>query len=583
MGVVICPPFGQESMCAHRSIRAFASMAAALGMPALRFDYQCTGDSADGDAASDQIDPWLRDVVAAANELRQRAGVQRVCLLGFRLGALLATLAARSAAADMLLLVTPVLSGRRYLRELRTMALAGAGAANASPQDKRNLAAGGLEAGGYLLSALTVARLSQIDAATLSEAPARQVLIIDRDDLPAASAWSETLGRCGVRTRYVALPGFVKMMMTPPQFASVPEAMLQTARQWLLDSAGDTRPVSGAQAPALLQELIISGTPGEPAVPLYESPVSFGPAGMLFGIVTAPSHEERSRRAVILVNSGADLHIGAGRMHVSMARRWARSGYVVLRMDLAGIGDSATRGGRADDEVFPPAAIEDLRAAVELLRGEYEVSEVTLAGLCSGAYHALQAAIAGVPVNRILMVNPNNLSWKEGMELGDVQLVDVVREVGRERPLSLQNLGRLLRGQIDVATVTLIYLRRARIAIEALVREAARSLHMRLPRDLGWQLQDLVARGVTVVFIFARGEPGLELLRIQGGSALERLGSRCRVHIIDSADHTFTLSAARARLEQLLSDELSPQPAAAAADISSQPHTAWRTSRGIPR
>ena len=292
--------------------------------------------------------------------------------------------------------------------------------------------------------------------------------------------------------------------------------------------------------------------------------MSFGPAGLLFGIVTAPSREERSRRAVILVNSGADLHIGAGRMHVSMARRWARSGYVVLRMDLAGIGDSATRGGRADDEVFPPAAIEDLRAAVELLRAEYEVSEVTLAGLCSGAYHALQAAIAGVPVNRILMVNPNNLSWKEGMELGDVQLVDVVREVGRERPLSLQNLGRLLRGQIDVATVTLIYLRRARIAIEALVREAARSLHMRLPRDLGWQLQDMVARGVTVVFIFARGEPGLELLRIQGGSALERLGSRCRVHIIDSADHTFTLSAARARLEQLLSDELSPQPAAAA-------------------
>lgn len=583
MGVVICQPFGQEAICAHRTVRAFASMVAMLGMPVLRFDYRCTGDSADGDATRDQIEPWVRDVVAASNELRRRMGVTRICLLGFRLGALLATLAAPGAAADTLLLIAPSLSGRRYLRELRTMALAGAGAANASQQDKRSLAPGALEAGGYLLSPGTVARLSELDGAAIDSAPAPQVLIIDRDDLPAAGAWSEALAERGVRTRYVTLPGFVKMMMTPPQFARVPHAMLQTARQWLLDCAGSiTRPLSPAHAVADAKQLIISASTAEAPFPLHERPLSFGVAGMLFGILTTPSCEEPCRRAVILLNSGADLHIGAGRMHVTLARRWAQKGYLVLRMDLAGIGDSATRTGRADDEVFPPAAIEDLRVAVELLRAQYQVSEVTLAGLCSGAYHALQGAIAGLPVNRILMVNPNNLAWKEGTELGDLQLADVVREVGRERPVSLHNLGRLLRGQIDVATVSLIYLRRARISIEALAREAARWLGVRLPRDLGWQLRDLVERGITVVFIFARGEPGLELLRIQGGAALERLGSRFRVHIIDSADHTFTQSGARARLEDVLSDELPVPPAAASADISSRPRTAWRTSRDIP-
>src|SRR5262249_51042120 len=170
MGVVLCKPFGQESMCAHRSLRAFADMAAAVGMPVLRFDYLGTGDSADNDAAPDQIELWLRDVAAATDELRRLADVKRVCLLGFRLGALLATLAARDVAADALLLVAPVLSGRRYLRELRTMALASAGAANARQSDKQALATGALEAGGYLLSAPTVARLSQIDVATPTEA-----------------------------------------------------------------------------------------------------------------------------------------------------------------------------------------------------------------------------------------------------------------------------------------------------------------------------------------------------------------------------------------------------------------------------
>jgi len=122
--------------------------------------------------------------------------------------------------------------------------------------------------------------------------------------------------------------------------------------------------------------------------------------------------------------------------------------------------------------------------------------------------------------------------------------------------LSLQNLKRLLRGEIDVPMVGRIYLQRARVAVETLLRDAARRLHIRLPRDLGWQLQELVGRGVRVVFVFARGEPGLELLRIQGGSALSRLGDGFRVHIIDSADHTFTLSGPRARLEQVLTDEL---------------------------
>jgi alpha-beta hydrolase superfamily lysophospholipase len=567
-GLVICKPFGYESICAHRSMRAFAATATALGIPVLRFDYRGTGDSADGDVASDQAEFWLRDIVSAAGELRRRTAVSRVCLLGFRLGALLATLAARQAAADALILVAPVLSGRRYLRELRTMALAGAGAANASESDKQAAGAGALEAGGYLLSAQTVTRLTQADVATSGEAPASEVLIIDRDDLPAASAWSQKLVSLGVRTRYLAIPGFVKMMMTPPQFAVVPQAMLQATREWLLDSAAAARSLSAtpphptaAYSPDPDTQLLLHGKQGDRDSMLRERPVSFGQERMLFGIVTQPNPEDNCRRAVILLNSGADYHIGAGRMHVAMARRWASRGYLVLRMDLAGLGDSSTRPGRPDDEVFPPAAVDDMRSAVELVRGHYGIGEVTLAGLCSAAYHTLQGAIAGLAVDRILMVNPQNLSWKEGMELGDLQLVDVLKDSGRERALSVQNLKRLLRGQIDVAMVVRIYLHRARIAVEALARDAARRLHIRLPRDLGCQLQEIAARGVRVVFVFAVGEPGLELLRIQGGAAVRDLGDRCRVHVIDSADHTFTLSGPRARLEQVLSDELFAPPA----------------------
>jgi alpha/beta superfamily hydrolase len=93
-GLVICKPFGYESICSHRSVRTFAESAAALGMPVLRFDYLGTGDSAEIDPEADQIAVWTQDVMAAVAELQKRTGVQRVCLLGFRIGALLATLVA---------------------------------------------------------------------------------------------------------------------------------------------------------------------------------------------------------------------------------------------------------------------------------------------------------------------------------------------------------------------------------------------------------------------------------------------------------------------------------------------------------
>ena len=124
-GVVVCKPFGYEAICAHRSVRAFADATASLGAPTLRFDYAGTGDSSEIDRQSNQIEIWIQDVIAAVDELRRISGVRRVYLLGIRLGALLAALAAsRYSAVAGLILVAPILSGRRYTRELRTMRLA---------------------------------------------------------------------------------------------------------------------------------------------------------------------------------------------------------------------------------------------------------------------------------------------------------------------------------------------------------------------------------------------------------------------------------------------------------------------------
>jgi alpha-beta hydrolase superfamily lysophospholipase len=573
VGVVICAPFGYELICAHRSIREFAEAIAAAGIPAMRFDYSGCGDSAEIDESADQVALWTRDVIAAIRELRQLTGVERVCLLGIRLGAMLAALAAAECrAVDSLILVGPIVSGRRYVRELRTTQLAGIVLSGSSGSDgdpdARGTAPKGLEVGGFSLPATTLASLALVDLQTTAAPPVRSILILDNDKLPSAKRWSESLAHAGIELNYKNLPGLIQMAMTAPQFAAVPRAMIDATREWLTAAAvsgdaegkadgspGNRSAVCDSSLPATLT---LADNSQSQRSPITERPVIISSGAQLFGIVTEPPAGEKRRRAVILLNPGADFHIGASRMYVSLARRWANRGYFVLRLDIAGIGDSATSTGKVDDEVFPDEAIDDIRSAIEFIRSRYAIHDVTLAGLCSGAYHALRAAAADLDVNRILMVNPQNYFWKKGMTLNQIQLSEVVHNPSlyRRRMLSLRAWRRVFNGEVDVLRIAAIYLQRLRLAGETKLREIARPLRIRLPNDLGWDLERIVANGIRVTFVFAQGEPGIDLLKLQAGSTLSRLGDRYRLRLIDGGDHTFSRRAHRSLMENVLSEEL---------------------------
>ena len=560
--MVICKPFGFEAMSAHLSVRAFAEAAAEVGVPALRFDYGGTGDSEDLDSGADQVAAWTQDIVAAVHELQLRTGVERVALLGIRLGALLAAAAAaRLPQVCALIAVTPVVSGRRYLKELRTFELASKQTQSALipasmqvPSEEAQLAGPGhMEVNGFFLNASTITALQQLEAQELSLPAVSDALFIDRDDLPGAVAWSEKLSAAGIRTKHTVLPGFVGMIMRPPNLTTLPQEMIAAAKEWLAQVG---RPCSTAVSTAPTRAPIMRLGTGADAVD--EQPILLRNDPLLFGIATHPSKGEVRRRGVILLNSGGDHHVGPRRMHVWLSRRWARRGYVVMRMDISGLGDSAAQPGEQRNELFPAAAVDDIRVAVNYMVERFALNDVTLVGMCSGASHAVRAGMEGVRVDRVLAINPLVFFWENGLDVNDVQPWEVVHKPAAYmgQVFSLKAWRRLLFGDVSIWRVIQIYLNRPIMALQAVLRKFARGLHIRLKNDLGKELKDLKGRGVRVVFVFSRGDAGMRLLEIQSGLSTAELEKRYRIRTIDGADHEFTRSKARAALEQALSEEL---------------------------
>ena len=179
--------------------------------------------------------------------------------------------------------------------------------------------------------------------------------------------------------------------------AATPSPTLERIVDWLSDPNGSLGRVDvpRVQATAVLRT--------EGGAGVLERPVDLGPAH-LFGILTEPEHHaDPAAPTVVFLNVGRIAHHGPGRLWVELARSWAANGLRCLRADIGGIGDSPTRPGRTELVVFPEDALEDLedirRAAVD---GD---AEVVLVGLCSGAAHAIESALAQ-PVGGLCVINP---------------------------------------------------------------------------------------------------------------------------------------------------------------------------------
>jgi dienelactone hydrolase len=529
-GVVLCRPIGLEALSAHRAYRCIAEELAAKGAVTLQFDYTGTGDSDGNPYDLVGTGTWLSDIGSAIDLVRS-TGVSRVGLIGLRLGATLAANAAASNDIEALVLWDPCETGRGFLREQRMLAVAIGTGPRGDPDP-----ADGLEIPGLLLpeDLAEAIRAMRLDDSARVLAP--RLLLLTRPDRPSSANIREQLSSQNVD--YGDAVGQAEFIDVEPGAAVLPRQTIADIASWLsraLDGPA-VRTELSSQPGASPTAMVVRSISGHNVI---ERTVRIGTAN-LFGIVTEPQDAELAPLpAVIFTNAGLLPHPGPGRLWVDMARSWASQGLRVLRVDLAGLGDSPTRPGRPPDVVFPAEAIEDLVDAARVIAPE-DPAGVVLVGLCSGAYHALEGSLL-LNSRRAWLVNPPLPIVPP--ELSERGVVDSRRQA--VRPLRL--FTRRLRANDRIAQLS-------NAVTPALAWWILDKLQ--LYPSAAEALETVTRRGTELLVICS--EPEFSRYAKRSRWAMRRLerSGHCHFELVKSMDHSLFNFAGRVELMRLLTAQI---------------------------
>lgn len=267
-----------------------------------------------------------------------------------------------------------------------------------------------------------------------------------------------------------------------------------------------------------------------------ESARLFGSPATLVGIVTEPPAGTAMAGAFVLLNAGVVQRVGPNRLHVNAARRLAERGFLVVRFDLSGLGDSPSR---RDNTPFDQAAVLETREVMSAIERDYGVSRFVTAGLCSGAVVAFKTAVADGRVQGAVLINPQGFvqspEWNEY-----VVNRTLARQYWRRKLLSPASWRRVLTGRTNYAQLGTVMRRRA----ASLVRRG--EMVTKVAGALAEEFRQLQTRGLRMLLACSEGDYGVDYLETILGPRFSRLGD-VETLTLPRGDHSLTMMTSQER------------------------------------
>jgi pimeloyl-ACP methyl ester carboxylesterase len=279
-----------------------------------------------------------------------------------------------------------------------------------------------------------------------------------------------------------------------------------------------------------------------------EQALLLGNRNSLVGIIARPSSPPPDEMpALVILNTGIVHRVGHHRMYVSLSRKLAAAGHVVLRFDLSGIGDSEQRNDKLSTI---DSSLADIKEALDFLAASGPASRFVLIGLCSGADHAVLYAPTDPRVAGLVLMDPTIPPTPR-------YYVHYILQ----RLTSLRNWVSVTAGRSGLLSML-----RSQLAHRFGAQRPASGLtleSLKFSPHLGRCYADSVANGIRILAAFTSISPR-QTYRSQILDAFPQAafkGSLKLEHFTDS-DHLFSAPNDRARLDQLVLDWLSELPTA---------------------
>jgi pimeloyl-ACP methyl ester carboxylesterase len=541
VAVLLCPGLNRDALDAHYPLRLLADEFAAVGYPTMRFDYPGTGDSCDlADVDGEPAEywaAWQQSVAAAADWLRDSTGARRLVFCGLRFGAILATsVAEQRDDAVGLILLAPVLRGRSYMRQLSIEAQLQSGAAG-SPSDDLNFQE-------LRFSAETVDAISQVDLRQARLPSGCEVAIFSQSESCLLSDCAQAWTRGGAKVACASFDRLEPMLHHNIQGEGRPSDF-SAIIDWTMRAV----PAAKISCPEISLPSAMLSQPG-----WAEEPLRFGEGDRLFGMLCRPD-SRAGEMAVIITNTGVDPHYGFARFGAELARRLAVAGIVSLRLDFSGLGDSLGVPGKESvvSSIFESDRLPDISAAADVLE-RLGYHRLAMQGLCSGAYHALQGAVADPRIEILMLVNMPVFHWRCGDTIEFVAHKHAPSDYLRKLR-SLATWKQLLQGKFDVRGI--IHAQRERLfeRIWAMGSSAA--------RKLGWAVSQnpahlamaaLSRRHAKTLFLYAAEDGGLDVFEQHFGRGDAGLSAfqGASIQVVQGIDHSLSSRGMRRTVAQLM-------------------------------
>src|SRR6201996_8570946 len=321
-GGLICGSLGKEGMDSVRLHRVLAGSLASRGFAVLRFDYLGLGDSAYAQGRDDAVANWVASVGHALDYLTL-IGAQSATAIGIRAGCLILNeYLGQSHTVDRVVYLDPYGTGRRYLREHRTLFRVSVGEDAATP--------GEVSIVGGRLSDHAAAEFAalRMGANPVSTHGVDNVLLVGRPDETdkRVTALASAEGVDSIITG-----GLPECARSQDWLLPIPFTAVDSITEWI-DGKVPTRTHR-----AVPQYLTTATMPAEgpDGVDVFESIDRIEPNG-LFAIRTLPRRRSPApSKTVLFFVAAKNLHVGPAREWVELSRRIAAAGSQALRWDPA--------------------------------------------------------------------------------------------------------------------------------------------------------------------------------------------------------------------------------------------------------